>query len=90
MHAAPSMETNEFYRELTQAGMSVRKAEVVVKYSDALGRAKTAARLHAVTREYIEAMTQAGFTERQAKLIAEFRAEIVLRKISPTAFKAAR
>ncbi len=82
--ATPSMETNEFYRDLTQAGMSARKAEVVAKYSDELGRAKTPAKLRVMTREYVEAMTQAGFTERQAKLIAEMRAETVRHFIKPT------
>ena len=82
--ATPTMETNEFYRDLTHAGMSARKAEVVVKYSDELGRARTAAKLRKMTQEYIEAMTQVGFTERQAQLIAEIRAETARRFIKPT------
>ena len=82
--STPSANADEFYRQLTQAGMSARKADVVVKHATKLARAKTPAQLRVLTQAYIEAMTQVGFTERQARIIAEFRAGIVRCCIKPT------
>jgi len=74
MTQAATLEANKFYRDLTRAGMSARKAEVLAVYQDKFARVKKPAKLRALKREYIEAMLRVGFPEPQAKIIAEMRA----------------
>jgi len=74
MTEAATLEANKFYRDLTRAGMSARKAEVVVVYQDKFNGVKKPAKLQALKQEYIEAMLRVGFPEPQANIIADMRA----------------
>lgn len=86
MTQAATLEANEFYRDLTRAGMSAPKAEVLVVYQDKFKSVKRRAKLPALTREYIEAMLRVGFPEPQAKIIAEMRAETTRVTLKPSWF----
>jgi len=74
MTQAATVEANKFYRDLTRAGMSARKAEVVVVYQDKFNGVKKQAKLRALKQAYIEAMLRVGFPESQANIIADMRA----------------
>jgi len=86
MTQAATLEANKFYRDLTRAGMSARKAEVLVVYQDKFKRVKRPAKLRTLTQEYIEAMLRVGFPEPQAKIIAEMRAETTRAMLKPPWF----
>lgn len=88
MTQAATLEANKFYRDLTRAGMSARKAEVLAVYQDKFNRVKTHAKLRALTQEYMEAMLRVGFPEPQVKIIAEMRAETTRAMLKPSWFDA--
>lgn len=83
MTQAATLEANKFYRDLTRAGMSAPKAEVVAVYQDKFNGVKRPAKLRALKQEYIDAMLRAGFPEPQANIIAEMRYETARAMLKP-------